>query len=203
MAKWGCVWRWDIRDIWFVVKSDIPGYNSLFLTIFDFAIIFHLKNYLLGVIIFSTTVRYFLISTRICVYTYTHTYGWMLLAEHCIKEDEQCWSLDLLVLKIFWLNNEYTVEEPSLIFSSSLLLPPCGGVWYTVHQVWEAGWPDLAEPTADTAVWTFNPAASFARPHGRAAKQTQRWHHWYHLCLSYQVRKRQYVYLQSWLWYSD
>ena len=36
----------------FVVKSDIPGYNWPF----DyFAIIFHLKNYLLGVIIFSTT----------------------------------------------------------------------------------------------------------------------------------------------------
>ena len=34
----------------FVVKSDI-----LFLTIFDNAIIFQLKNYLLGVIIFSTT----------------------------------------------------------------------------------------------------------------------------------------------------
>ena len=41
----------------FVVKSDIPGYNWLFLTIFDFAIIFHLKNNLLGVIIFSTTSR--------------------------------------------------------------------------------------------------------------------------------------------------
>ena len=39
----------------FVVKSDNPGYNWPFLTIFDFAIIFHLKNYLLGVIIFSTT----------------------------------------------------------------------------------------------------------------------------------------------------
>ena len=37
------------------LKSDIPGYNWPFLTIFDFAIIFHLKNYLLGVIIFSTT----------------------------------------------------------------------------------------------------------------------------------------------------
>ena len=36
----------------FVVKSDIPGYNWLFLTIFDFAIIFHLKNHLLVVIIF-------------------------------------------------------------------------------------------------------------------------------------------------------
>ena len=32
----------------FVVKSDIPGYNWLFLTIFDFVIIFHLKSYLLG-----------------------------------------------------------------------------------------------------------------------------------------------------------
>ena len=30
----------------FVVKSDISGYNWPFLTIFDFAIIFHLKNYL-------------------------------------------------------------------------------------------------------------------------------------------------------------
>ena len=39
----------------FVVKSDTPGYNWPFLTIFDFAIIFHLKNYLLGVIIFSIT----------------------------------------------------------------------------------------------------------------------------------------------------
>ena len=39
----------------FVVKSDIPGYKWPFLTIFHFAIIFHLKNYLLGVIIFSTT----------------------------------------------------------------------------------------------------------------------------------------------------
>ena len=38
----------------FVVKSDIPGYNWSFLTIFGFAIIFHPKNYLLGVIIFST-----------------------------------------------------------------------------------------------------------------------------------------------------
>ena len=41
----------------FVVKSDIQGYNWPFLTIFDFAIIFHLKNDLLGVIIFSTTSR--------------------------------------------------------------------------------------------------------------------------------------------------
>ena len=40
---------------YFVVKSDIPGYNRPFLTIFDFAIIFHPQNYLLGVIIFSTT----------------------------------------------------------------------------------------------------------------------------------------------------
>ena len=39
----------------FVVKSDIPGCNWPFLTIFDFAIIFRLKNYLLGVIMFSTT----------------------------------------------------------------------------------------------------------------------------------------------------
>ena len=30
----------------FVVKCYVPGYNWLFLTIFDFAIIFHLKNYL-------------------------------------------------------------------------------------------------------------------------------------------------------------
>ena len=37
------------------MKFDITGYNWPFLTIFDFAIIFHLKNYLLGVIIFSTT----------------------------------------------------------------------------------------------------------------------------------------------------
>ena len=29
-----------------VVKSDISGYNYPFLTIFDFAIIFHVKNYL-------------------------------------------------------------------------------------------------------------------------------------------------------------
>ena len=29
-----------------VVKSDISGYNWPFLTIFDFVIIFHLKNYL-------------------------------------------------------------------------------------------------------------------------------------------------------------
>ena len=35
----------------FVVKSDIPGYNLQFLPIFEFAIIFHLKNYLLGVVI--------------------------------------------------------------------------------------------------------------------------------------------------------
>ena len=42
----------------FVVKFDIPGYNWPFLTIFDLAIIFHLKTIylaLLGVIIFSTT----------------------------------------------------------------------------------------------------------------------------------------------------
>ena len=39
----------------FVLKSDIPGYNWPFWTIFDFAIIFHLKNYLVGVIIFSAT----------------------------------------------------------------------------------------------------------------------------------------------------
>ena len=44
----------------FVVKSDIPGYNWPFLTIFDFAIIFH---YLLGVIIFSTT-------THVGLYSY-------------------------------------------------------------------------------------------------------------------------------------
>ena len=31
----------------FVVKFDIPGYNWPFLTFFDLAIIFHLKNYLL------------------------------------------------------------------------------------------------------------------------------------------------------------
>ena len=30
----------------FVVKSDVPGYNWLFLTTLDFTIIFHLKNYL-------------------------------------------------------------------------------------------------------------------------------------------------------------
>ena len=41
---------------YFVVKSDIPGYSRpSYLTIFDFAIIFHPQNYLLGVIIFSTT----------------------------------------------------------------------------------------------------------------------------------------------------
>ena len=39
----------------FVVKSNIPGYHWPLLTIFEFAIIFHLKNYLLGVTIFSTT----------------------------------------------------------------------------------------------------------------------------------------------------
>ena len=33
------------------LKSDVPGYNWPFLTILDFAIIFHLKNCLLGVII--------------------------------------------------------------------------------------------------------------------------------------------------------
>ena len=38
----------------FAVNSDIPVYNWPFLTIFDFAIIFHLENDLLGVIIFST-----------------------------------------------------------------------------------------------------------------------------------------------------
>ena len=30
----------------FVAKSGIPGYNWPFVTFFDFAIIFHLKNYL-------------------------------------------------------------------------------------------------------------------------------------------------------------
>ena len=39
-----------------VVKSDIQGYNWT-LTIFDFVIIFHLKNYVIGVIIFITTSR--------------------------------------------------------------------------------------------------------------------------------------------------
>ena len=39
----------------FVVKSDIPEYNWSFLTIFDFAIILHLKRYLLGVIIRTTS----------------------------------------------------------------------------------------------------------------------------------------------------
>ena len=41
----------------FVVKSDIPGFNWPFLTIFDLAIIFHFNNYLLGLIIISTTSR--------------------------------------------------------------------------------------------------------------------------------------------------
>ena len=47
----------------FDVKSDIPGYNWSFLTIFDFAIIFHLLKtiYLaLLVVIFSTTSHFIL-----------------------------------------------------------------------------------------------------------------------------------------------
>lgn len=70
-----------------------------------------------------------------------------------------------------------------------------GDLWWSfcflVAQVWEAGWSDLAEPTADPTLWTSHPAASSAGAHGRAAEQTECWHHWHHLCPGYQVRKIQ------------
>lgn len=67
----------------------------------------------------------------------------------------------------------------------------CWSFCFLVAQVWEAGWSDLAEPTADPTLWTSHPAASSAGAHGRAAEQTECWHHWHHLCPGYQVRKIQ------------
>lgn len=105
--------------------------------------------------------------------------SWLASGVH-MREGWMCSSPGTFILSAL----SWTGRRQMLVcsFYLSPVSPVC-----TLPEVWEAGWPNLAEPAADSPMWAPDAAASFTWPHGRAAEQTECWHYWHHLCPGHQV----------------